>query len=241
MMPRKPAGIIGGLKAIQARDTLRRAILFRIYEPGAHLVEQSLAHEFGCSQGTVREALLLLAEQGLVERRGYRGTVVTETTLRAAAEMVRVRLSIERTVASILAEQGAGDGRPALEALISDMDAAHAEGDLDRCSMLDRSFHAELARAVGMELLCPMIQRCAIHMHRFTLGGLEVPRDFFQEAGLGAEHRTLLDTLLAADPVLAEQTMIDHLARVLIRWAPSLYQAAGPEVFRPRKQNGDPA
>jgi len=241
MMPRKPAGIIGGLKAVQARDTLRRAILFRVYEPGAHLVEQSLAHELGCSQGTVREALLLLAEQGLVERRSYRGTVVTETTLCAAAEMVRVRLSIERTVAAIVAKEGVETGKSELDATIADMYAAHEEGDLDRCSVLDRAFHTELARAAGMELLCPVIHRCALHMHRFTLSSLEVPRDFFQESGLGAEHRTLLDTLLTADPVSAEQTMTDHLARVLLRWAPSLYQAAGPEIFRPRKRNGDPA
>ncbi len=232
MMPGKTAGIIGGLKAVQARDTLRRAILFRVYEPGTHLVEQALAHELGCSQGTVREALLLLAEQGLVERRGYRGTVVTETTLRAAAEIVRVRLSIERTVAAIVAGEGVGTGQSALDSIISDMNAAHEDGDLDQCSVLDRAFHVQLARAAGMELLCPVIHRCALHMHRFTLGGLEVPREFFQESGVGAEHAALLETLLGSDPITAEQAMTDHLARVLQRWAPSLYQAAGPQAFQ---------
>ena len=240
MKPGKPAGS-GGLKVVHARDTLRRAILFRVFEPGEHLVEQALAQELGCSQGTVREALLLLAEQGLVERRGYRGTVVTQTTLGAAAEMVRVRLSIERTMATTLAGQGIGEDRAALDALLDEMDTAHADGDLDRCSVLDRAFHAELARTAGMELLCPVIQRCALHIHRFTLGGLEVPRVFFQEAGVGAEHRALLDTLLGTDPATAEQAITDHLARVLQRWAPSLYQAAGLRAFRPRTPDGDPS
>jgi DNA-binding GntR family transcriptional regulator len=164
---------------------------------------------------------------------------VTETTLRAAAEMVRVRLSIERTAAAIVACEGVGDGRSALDAIISDMDAAHEAGDLDWCSVLDRAFHVELARAAGMELLCPVIHRCALHMHRFTLGGLEVPRDFFQEAGVGAEHAALLETLLGSDPITAEQAMTDHLARVLQRWAPSLHQAAGPEAFGDRTSDGE--
>ncbi len=225
---------LGGPKAERARDILRKRILFRIYAPGEHLLEQPLAQELGCSQGTVREALLKLGEDGLVARRGYRGTIVTETTLAAAAEMVRVRLSIERTVAGMLVAQGLGEGRAEIDRLLGEMDAAHLEGDLDRCSVLDRVFHAALARAAGMELLCPVLHRCALHIHRFTLGGLEVPREFFQEAGLGDEHRTLLETVLAGGPARAGDAMALHLAQVLRRWAPSLLEAAGRDAFRGR-------
>jgi DNA-binding GntR family transcriptional regulator len=49
----------------------------------------------GCSQGTVREALLRLEQDGLVTRRGYRGTVVSTTSLEEAAQMARIRIALE--------------------------------------------------------------------------------------------------------------------------------------------------
>ncbi|MDF2235054.1 GntR family transcriptional regulator [Albimonas sp. CAU 1670] len=219
-----------GRRADQVHLALRRAVLFRDLVPGDHLLEQTLAAEHGCSQGTVREALLRLSEEGLVERRGYRGTVVTETSLPEAAQMVRVRLSIERGVALRIAAGEAAMDDPRLPGILAAMDEAHAAGDLYRCSELDRDFHAALAEVAGMGLLRPMLLRCALHIHRYTLGGLEVPRPFFQEAGVGDEHRALLADLRRGDAAVAARAMADHLARVLTRWAPSLHAAAGGEA-----------
>lgn len=225
--PRTPAA---GRRVDQVHLALRRAVLFRSLVPGDHLLEQTLAAEHGCSQGTVREALLRLAEEGLVERRGYRGTVVTDTSLPEAAGMVRVRLSIERGVAQRIAAGEADLADPRLASILEGMDAAHAAGDLYLCSELDREFHAALAEAAGMGLLRPMLWRCALHIHRYTLGGLEVPRPFFQEAGVGDEHRALLAQLASGDAETAARAMADHLAQVLRRWAPSLLAAAGGEA-----------
>jgi DNA-binding GntR family transcriptional regulator len=240
--PDFPAGAtpLGGRKADRAHDLLKRAILLRRHAPGAHLLQQGLAAEFGCAQGTVREALLALEEDGLVERRGYRGAVVTETSRAEAVALVRVRLSIERGVARRLARDGLarpGAGE-ALDRILAAMDAAHAAGDLYRCSELDRAFHATRAQAAGMDLLSPILRRCALHIHRFTLGGVEVPRHFFQESGLGDEHRALLAAMLDGPPDAASQAAADHLARVLLRWAPSLHDAAGPEAFRRDHEGG---
>lgn len=221
---------LGGRKADQAHDMLKRAILLRQLSPGMQILEQSLARDLACSQGTVREALIRLEGDGLVARRGYRGTLVTETSQAEAVEMVRVRLSVERAVARRIAESGIADTAP-LSHLLAEMDAAHAAGDLYYGSELDRAFHTTLADAAGMGLLAPILHRCALHIHRFTLGGVEVPRDFFQEAGVGTEHRALLDTLTGSPPEVAAAASADHLARVLSRWAPSLYRAAGAAAF----------
>ena len=219
-----------GRRADQVHMALRRAILFRDLPPGEQLLEQTLAAEHGCSQGTVREALLRLAEEGLVARRGYRGTFVTDTSLAEAAQMVRVRLTIEHGVAQRIAAGEADLADPRVAALLQAMDEAHGAGDLYRCSELDREFHATLAEIAGMGLLRPMLWRCALHIHRFTLGGLEVPRPFFQEAGVGDEHRALLARLTEAAPPDAAGAMAAHLAQVLRRWSPSLLAAAGGEA-----------
>ena len=222
---------IGGRKSDLVYDALKRAILFRQMPPDHQLLEQELSGTFGCSQGTIREALLRLDDDGLVRRSGYRGTRVTETSLDEAGEMVRIRLSIERGVARRIATTGLGAHQDEIDSLIARMAEAHRNDDLYQGSELDRAFHCALAAAAGMELLSPILLRCALHIHRFTLGSVEVPRQFFQEAGVDAEHRALLDELTCGDPDRAERAISGHLAHVLGRWSPSLYKSVGPVVF----------
>jgi len=222
---------IGGRKSDQAYGMLKRAILLRHYPPETQILEQTLAGELHCSQSTIREALLNLAKDGLVERRGYQGTVVTATSLAEAASMVEVRLTIERKIAISLSRSGAPATSPRLTAVLEQMDQAHKDQDFYAGSELDRLFHSELAIVAGMPLVSPILQRCALHIHRFTFGGVEVPREFLQEAGIGAEHRALLEELYSGCEVRAEVAIVHHLAHVLDRWAPSLHHAVGPETF----------
>lgn len=222
---------LGGRKSDQVYSALKRAVLLRQIQPDEQLLEQELAGRFGCSQGTVREALLRLDDDGLVKRSGYRGTRVTETSRDEAVEMVRIRLSIERGVARKIAVADLSKHRDTLESLIAQMSDAHRQDDLYRGSELDRAFHCALVVAADMDLLAPLLLRCALHIHRFTLGSVEVPRQFYQEAGVGAEHRALLGELTAGDPDRAERAISAHLAHVLGRWAPALYQAVGTAVF----------
>jgi DNA-binding GntR family transcriptional regulator len=222
---------LGGKKADIAYDALKRSIMLRNYPPGKQIREQAVAADFQCSQSTVREALINLAKDGLVERTGYHGTYVTDTTLEEAAALVRVRLTIERSVAAQLHRRHDSIDRNAIESIAFRMDAAHASGDLFECSELDREFHATLATIAGMKQLSPILKRCALHIHRFTLGSVEVPRDFFQESGVGEEHRELLRQLCDGTSTQAEQALTQHLASVLQRWAPSLYTAVGADQF----------
>lgn len=222
---------IGGKKSDHVYAAVKRAILLRQIEPGEQLLETDLAGRFGCSQGTIREALLRLDEDGLVKRSGYQGTRVTETSMAEATEMVRVRLSIERGVARKIAIDGISDHQPEIDALLDEMELSRQRGDLYHSSELDRAFHAQLVHASGMDLLSPLLSRCALHIHRFTLGGVEVPREFFQESGIGNEHRVLLADLTAGDPVRAEAAIAGHLAHVLSRWAPSLFEASGMAAY----------
>ena len=228
---------VGGKKSDLIYSALKRAILFRQLQPDRQLLEQELAGRFGCSQGTVREALLRLDDDGLVKRSGYRGTRVTETSLDEAVEMVRIRLSIERGVARKIAVADLTPHQAELDRVIQQMAEAHRLDDLYRGSELDRAFHCALASAADMDLLSPLLLRCALHIHRFTLGSVEVPRQFYQEAGVDVEHRALLSELTCGDPDHAERAISNHLAHVLSRWSPSLFKAVGPAVFsEPRKQ-----
>lgn len=210
-------------------DALKRAIVLRAITPGTQLREQSLAAEHGCSQGTVREALINLVTDGLVERSGYRGTFVTDTSLAEATAFVRIRLTIERQAARVLA--GRSGDREEAAAILDIMAAAQREGDFFLASELDRRFHAQLAIRAGLELLSPILMRCALHIHRFTLGSVEVPREFVRESGLAEEHAALLRAVEGGDTAAAEAAVSMHLDAVLRRWAPSLHRSVGADAF----------
>jgi len=222
---------LGGKKADQAYDALKRSIMLRQYKPHMQLREQTIASEFQCSQSTVREALINLEKDGLVRRTGYHGTHVTETSLEEAAVFVRLRLTIERDVAARLNQRREIIKSQPVEPILVAMDAAHTSKDLFLNTELDREFHAQLAIMADMELLSPVLKRCALHIHRFTLSSLEVPRDFFQDSGSGEEHRQLFSDLHSGSAQDAERAVTQHLASVLQRWSPSLYTAVGADQF----------
>ncbi|MFT4726482.1 MAG: DNA-binding GntR family transcriptional regulator [Granulosicoccus sp.] len=222
---------LSGKKSDLAYAALKRAIMLRQYVPGQQIREQAVASEYQCSQSTVREALINLSKDGLVKRTGYHGTHVTDTTLEEATALVRVRLTIERCVAAQLHARRSNLDPALVMGILCAMDTAHASGDLFRCSELDRDFHAQLAIMAGMEQLAPVLQRCALHIHRFTLGSAEVPRHFFQETGVGEEHRVLYQSLFQATVQQSESAITQHLAQVLQRWAPSLHAAVGADQF----------
>ena len=102
-MPASPSSVLIGdpsaLLNLRKRDALyhalKKSILLAEFEPGVALTEQHIATGFGCSQGTVREALMRLEQDGLVARRSYQGTVVASTSLAEAAAMVTIRMKIE--------------------------------------------------------------------------------------------------------------------------------------------------
>jgi DNA-binding GntR family transcriptional regulator len=93
-------------KAARPREvvysTLKQRIVLNEISPGEPLTELGLARDLECSQGTVREALLRLQEDGLVVRSGHRGTSVTPLDPAAAEEVLDLRKRLETRGAPLL-------------------------------------------------------------------------------------------------------------------------------------------
>ena len=119
------------MKSAAAFHALKHDIMLGELAPGTSLVELELAARFGCSQGTVREALLLLQEEGLVLRQGHRGTQVSDCTVDEAIEMFRVRQQIECNGIERAIVRKGRSLVPDLRALIEGMvEAAKADDEL---------------------------------------------------------------------------------------------------------------
>ncbi len=212
-------------KSSAVYHAIRRAILLHRMAPGQTLLEQQIAATMRCSQGTVREALLRLEQDGLVERRGYRGTFVSDTSEAEAALMARVRIEIEARGARLAAERASEGDLLHLGDILAQMAAAEKRRDGYAMSELDRSFHLAILRLAGLSALEPILTRCSLHVHRFIYarGPQGTTPDNRRGLPSGAElHRELLKVLESGDGAAAARAMRQHIERVIGSWAPAL-------------------
>lgn len=181
--------------------SLKRRILLNELKPETALTELGLAQDMGCSQGTVREALLRLQEEGLVQRSGHRGTSVTPLDAVVAGEMIALRRQIETRGA--LHADGRIDAATVSELtlLLGEMDAAAAQADEFRLIEADICFHMTLFRAAGFRALEQILHRVMLHSHRQKLWEPRHRRSLHDTA---ARHRAILDAIPRGGAALAE-------------------------------------
>ncbi|MUO85315.1 FCD domain-containing protein [Agrobacterium vitis] len=206
-------------KSAAAFNGLKREIMLGLLPAGAALTELELAAHFSCSQGTVREALLQLQEEGLVLRNGHRGTQVSQCTEAEAVEMFRVRQQIECN--GIIRVMGARSASlvPDLRGLLADMLEAAQAGDELELASHDRDFHRRILRDADLPALDPILHRCLIHNHRFKISRSSTPRDLVATA---RRHATIIDTIAEGDVLAACAALGHHIATIV---------DLGPDVF----------
>lgn len=187
----------GSLRPLEtAYRTLKRRIVLADLAPGTALTELGTARDLGLSQGTIREALMRLQLDGLVQRMGHRGTVVTGLEPEEAREIVALRRRLEIGAVPRAVERFDGGSDTALRALRAEMDAAVDAADEYRLIELDTEFHLTLFRAAGREALEPVLVRLILHSHRSKLWAPGRRRALVEVA---ARHDCLLAAALARD------------------------------------------
>jgi DNA-binding GntR family transcriptional regulator len=206
-------------KSAAAFNALKRDIMLGVLPAGTALTELELAAHFSCSQGTVREALLQLQEEGLVRRQGHRGTQVSECTEAEAVEMFRVRQQIECS-GIIRALQAPS------RALISDLKALFAEmidagkaGDELELASFDRDFHRRIFQDAQLPALDPILHRCLVHNHRFKISRSTTPRDLVATA---QRHGAIIEAIEGGYAAAASAALSHHIATIV---------DFGPDVF----------
>ena len=206
-------------KSAATFNALKRDIMLGVLPAGAALTELDLAAHFSCSQGTVREALLQLQEEGLVRRQGHRGTQVSECTEAEAVEMFRVRQQIECNGILRALQMPTRTLVADLKALFYKMLEAAAAGDELELASLDRDFHRRLFQDAQLPALDPILHRCLVHNHRFKISRSTSPRDLVATA---QRHASIIDAVEAGDVGRACEALRHHIATIV---------DLGPDVF----------
>ena len=89
----------------QAQNTLRNAILNGRFKAGQKLIERELCELTGASRSILREALINLEANGLIERQSYRGFTVTQIGPRKVKEIFELRATLETLAAELFTER----------------------------------------------------------------------------------------------------------------------------------------
>src|SRR5580698_3765280 len=150
----------------QAYDALRRRIMRGDLAAGARLSEPELTVQLGIGRTPLREAFLLLAQEGLIQLLPQSGSFVAAIDLDRVREAQFIREHLEcgiiRQVAVSIDRRGLGDIRRLLEQQAE----AHEDNDPDRFYELDEALHATFCRIAERPGVWRLIHQSKVHMDR---------------------------------------------------------------------------
>lgn len=197
------------MRAIYAR--LRHDIVRLAAKPGERLSENDLAARFGTSRAPVREALIRLAEDGLIEVRPQRGSYVRPISLKAMHSARFVRAALEIAIVRRAAEIGPSEAAERRLVDLIDRQAGAAD-DPEAFTDLDDAFHHALAEAADQEAAWAIVEREKVQFDRVRF--LSLPH-VTPVAVLIAQHRAVVEAIRRRDPAAAEAAMRGHMSEVL--------------------------
>jgi GntR family transcriptional regulator, rspAB operon transcriptional repressor len=201
--------------APQVFERLREMILALELAPGTLLSRAELAAAFGVSQTPVREALIKLGEEGLVDIFPQHATVVSKIGLGAARQAHFLRRAIELEVLATLCERPPAEMHALvarLNATLAAQDQAAAAGDVPDFMAQDQAFHQHLLVAAGVAELGALIRQRSGQVDR--LRRLHLPAAGKMQAIL-ADHRRIVAGLARHDRAAAQQALREHLSGTL--------------------------
>lgn len=198
--------------APQVFEKLREAILSLELTPGTVLARNVLAEQFGISQTPIRDALMRLGEEGLVDIFPQHATVVSRIDVRAAREAHFLRRSIELEIVRGLAQrapEGLAGRLQAQMALQTTLAAAQNYRDFVAA---DQEFHHLMYEAAGVPGLWDLVRRMSGHVDR--LRRLHLPTAGKTEAIL-RDHQAIAEAIARQDPEGAQAALRAHLSGTL--------------------------
>jgi len=203
-MDREP--IAEGARGIAGR--IREEIVDGRLFPNERLVEEELAKRFGVNRATIRVALTILEQQGLVTRQRHRGASVRAVTDREAVEIFEIRSMLESLIARHAAMNATGENIRRLRRLHAELSELLAGGKLAEYQALNVELHAEIVRIAQHPSVANILQELHSQTVAFQYRPILEPG---RAMAINKEHKTLIEALSRKDPDAAEAAMRRHL------------------------------
>jgi len=191
---------------------LQRQIVTMALKPGTVLGEQMLADRYGVSRTPVREAVIRLSEERLVDVRPQQGTFVSRLNLALIPEAVVIRQALEGATARRAAMLATEADIARLDDIIAEQRFHRDRSAIDRFMNSDEEFHEVIAAAAGLPGVWSYLKPAKVHIDRARW--LTVPFLGRMTPVVG-EHEEIRNALARHDPDAAVAMMTSHLEAVI--------------------------
>src|SRR4051794_151367 len=215
--------------AARIYSDLRSELVSLHRRPGEAVSETQIALSFGVSRTPVREAILKLSDEGLLEIYPQSGIFVSRIPIDALPEAIIIRKALEETTARLAAERATPSQILALRSVLERQREASAAGDIETFHQADELFHATVADVAGYPGIWKYIQQVKVHVDRYRR--LTLPQRG-RITKVIIEHEAVLTAIEAHDAEGARRAMEVHLESLLENI--SATQHINPEYFDQR-------
>lgn len=196
-----------------ARDYALRQIRTNIenlqLKPGTVISENILARELGISRTPVREAILELVKNNLIEVYPQRGMVIAYIDIKLVEEMAFLRSVLEKAIVEELCGCIDEDGLKELEKNVLLQEFYEKSGDNLKLYELDNEFHRTMFRLCHKERLYSLMEAAQVHFNRIrtlSLYSVKEPKNV-------KEHREIYEAIKTGDKTEASRLITSHLSR----------------------------
>lgn len=189
-------------------EYLRQSIFDGGIKPGERIIELEISATLGVSRSPIREALLLLSQEGLVTILPYRGAIVSRLTKEVFKQLLNFRLMLEDFAITTVANSAGDDAVEILRKQITSIRRSSEEGNFIECVEADLHAHKCLIGLAGNIFLEQAYTETTSLMRMY----IRMTSMYYQNTKeLADEHESIIDALLAHDTERARMLMRKHI------------------------------
>ena len=191
----------------EVAELLRQRIFDRDLAPGSWIDELKIAEAYGISRTPLREALKVLAAEGLVTMKVRRGAYVTEVSERDLSDVYYLLSLLESDAAGLVARTATATQIEELQALHSELEAAASLQDRELFFEINDRFHMRLLEMANnrwrVQMVTDLRKVMKLNRHNSLLKSGRIQESL-------NEHRALMAAIVAHDATLGQQRMQEH-------------------------------
>lgn len=191
-------------------DQIRDMIVEGELPPGERINEGALSEQFGISRTPLREALKVLASEGLVELRPNRGTRVSSITPEEVGELFEAVSGIERMAGELAALRMTERDIERLKALHERMERHYEAGERHDYFRLNQQIHNTIVSLAGNSILEATHASLMVRVRRARYLAIQSPERWHESV---QEHRSIMQALEARDSAAAGDLILNHVRR----------------------------
>ena len=193
----------------QVHSLLHHLIVHCVLPPGSPIREKDLSEQMEVSRTPIREALLQLEKEGLVEIYPQAGTRISKISMEEVRESHFIREAMESATVRFAAQQGDSELNKKLKSRLQQFKDSLETAEKDLLFELDELFHKTIAEFRFQNRLWKITNIAKSHMDRVRHLTLPLPKRIYEIAD---EHQRVADFIIRHQPDEAVRAIQDHLS-----------------------------